>query len=59
MSNTSTKRPGLIKPTEQEDAAINRGIAEDPDTYELSDEQFKKLRPWPELKAELDAKRKR
>ena len=38
-------RVKLIRPTAAEDAAINAGIAADPDTYELSDEEFKKLRP--------------
>ncbi len=32
-------------PTEEEDIAIKAGIASDPDTYELSDEEFSKLRP--------------
>ena len=32
-------------PTDQEDAIINAGIADDPDTYEPSDEEFKQLRP--------------
>ncbi|WP_408297938.1 BrnA antitoxin family protein [Paraburkholderia sediminicola] len=31
-------------PTDEEDAAINRGIAADPDTYEVSDEDFKKMK---------------
>ncbi|WP_066452735.1 BrnA antitoxin family protein [Castellaniella caeni] len=34
----------LIMPTPEEDAAINRGIAADPDTYELSTEEFKQLK---------------
>jgi uncharacterized protein (DUF4415 family) len=32
-------------PTAEEDAAINAGIAQDPDTRELSDAEFKQLRP--------------
>ena len=32
-------------PTEEEERAINAGIASDPDTYELSDAEFSKLRP--------------
>ena len=35
----------LIIPTDEEDARINAGIAADPDTYELSPEEFKKLKP--------------
>ncbi|HIJ85573.1 MAG: hypothetical protein HW380_1455 [Magnetococcales bacterium] len=31
-------------PTPEENAAINEGIATDPDTYELSDAEFAKLR---------------
>lgn len=40
----SSKRK-FIMPTEEEDAAINRGIAQDPDTYEVSAENFKNLKP--------------
>jgi len=32
-------------PTDKEDAAINAGIVADPDTVELTDEEFKQLRP--------------
>ncbi len=39
----STKRK-LIMPTEAEDAAINTGIAADPDTYELNKSEFKQLK---------------
>jgi len=35
----------LIRPTKTEEAAINAGIAADPDTYELSDAEFRQLRP--------------
>ncbi len=38
-------KPGTILPTPEEDAQIARGIAADPDTYELSDEEFKELKP--------------
>jgi uncharacterized protein (DUF4415 family) len=31
--------------TPEEEAAINAGIAADPDTYELSDAEFQQLRP--------------
>jgi len=36
MSN----KPKIIMPTDEEDAAINRGIAADPDTYEVPGEDF-------------------
>ena len=36
---------GTIMPTPEEEALINAGIALDPDTYELSDEEFKQLKP--------------
>ena len=39
-------RKKLITPTVEEEAQINKGIAADPDTYELSDEEFKQLRPF-------------
>ena len=47
MQKTLTTRSGrvLILPTAEEDAAINAGIAADPDTYELSDSEFEALRP--------------
>ena len=38
-------KPGTIIPTPEEDAAINAGIAADPDTVELSDADFAQLRP--------------
>ncbi|MGN5479713.1 BrnA antitoxin family protein [Cupriavidus basilensis] len=33
-------------PTPEEDAAINRGIAADPDTFEVSSEDFKAMQPF-------------
>ena len=38
-------KPGTILPTAEENEAINRGIAADPDTYELSEAEFKQLKP--------------
>jgi uncharacterized protein (DUF4415 family) len=45
-------KKGTIIPTPEEDAQINAGIAADPDTYELSDEEFKLLRPHGEWRSE-------
>lgn len=39
----SSKRK-LVMPTSAEDAAINAGIAADPDTYELGADEFKQLK---------------
>lgn len=37
-------KKGLIVPSPAENAAINAGIAADPDTYELSKAEFRQLR---------------
>jgi uncharacterized protein (DUF4415 family) len=47
MSKTKLRRN-----TPEEEAAINRGIAADPDTAALSTEDMKALRPFPEVMAE-------
>lgn len=39
-----TLKTGTTFPTPEEDAAINAGIAADPDTFELTDEWFAKAR---------------
>lgn len=44
-----TKNLGLILPTAAEDAAINAGIAADPDNPELTEEFFKNARPASEV----------
>ena len=46
MTQTIKTRSGrvLVMSTPIEDAAINAGIAQDPDTYELSTAEFKQLR---------------
>lgn len=52
MDQPRTVRPKIIPPTPEEDDAINRGIASDPDTYEWTDENFARARPvwdFPEL----------
>ena len=54
MAHVKDPRTGrkVYIPTPEEDAEINRGIAEDPDTFELDDEWFAKAKPiwdFPEL----------
>jgi uncharacterized protein (DUF4415 family) len=50
-------KPGHISPTDEEDAAINAGIAADPDTYELTAEDIARMRPVGRPKAEVTKKR--
>ena len=38
-------KPGTIWPTLEEEAAINAGIAADPDNPELTEEDFARMRP--------------
>lgn len=45
----------LIYPTPEEEEAINRGIASDPDNPELTEEDFKRMRPLREADPELYA----
>ena len=40
-----SKNFGFIIPTPEEDAAIARGIAADPDTYEVPSEEIAQMRP--------------
>ena len=40
-----SKKLKIEMPTPEEDAAINAGIAADPDTYELSPAEIKRLKP--------------
>jgi len=49
MQQTIKTRSGrtLILPTPEEEAAINAGIAADPDAYALTDEEFARLKPMP------------
>lgn len=43
----------LIRPTPEENRKINAGIAADPDTWELSHEDFEKMRPTSEVHPEI------
>lgn len=44
-------KPDHISPTDEEDAAINAGIAADPDTFELTETFFAKAHPGGRPKA--------
>ena len=39
------KNRKIVMPSEEEEAAINRGIAAAPDTYEVSREEIQEMRP--------------
>jgi len=47
----------LELPSDQEESDINAGIAEDPDTRELSDREFQRLRPLGRPKAKVTKER--
>lgn len=40
-----TSKPKLYRPTPEEDAAIQRGIDADPDTFIPTDEEFATMKP--------------
>ena len=46
-------KPDHISPTDEENAAINAGIATDPDTFELDAEWFRSARPVNEVDPDL------
>ncbi|MHB1591345.1 MAG: BrnA antitoxin family protein [Sulfuricella sp.] len=57
MSAISRQKRSFILPTPEEEAAINAGIAADPDTYELSDKEFTQLRRVGRPRAEVTKER--
>ncbi|GLK92368.1 hypothetical protein GCM10008164_01040 [Achromobacter xylosoxidans] len=50
-------KPGTIVPTREEDEAINRGIAADPDTYELGAADLKQMKKIGRPKSEITKER--
>ena len=46
-------KPTHISPTSDEDAAINEGIAVDPDAPELDEDWFARVKPAAEVEPEL------
>ena len=46
-------KPGHISPTDQEEAEIQRHIAEDPDAPEMTDEDWARARPAIEVDPEI------
>ncbi|WP_454675509.1 BrnA antitoxin family protein [Achromobacter pestifer] len=50
-------KPGTIVPTREEDEAINRGIAADPDTYELGTADVKQMKKMGRPKADVTKER--
>ena len=52
-SKAPNAKAKLIRPTARENARINAGIAADPDTRELTDEDFATMRPTSETHPEV------
>ena len=50
-------KPGTIVPTHEEDEAINRGIAADPDTYELTAADLNQMKRMGRPKAAVTKER--
>lgn len=46
-------KPGTVVPSLEEDAAINAGIAADPDNPEWMEEDFRRAKPFAEVLPEL------
>ena len=57
MQLTTKKGLKIQLPSPEEDTVINAGIAADPDTYELSDSEFKQLRSAGRPKAKATKQR--
>lgn len=52
-------KPRLIKPSPEEDAAIDKGIAHDPDAVESTLDEFKAMRPTSKAHPEVVAQYRR
>ncbi|TDT43303.1 uncharacterized protein (DUF4415 family) [Halospina denitrificans] len=57
MPAKKTRNHNFEVPDEDEDARINAGIDADPDTYELSEDEFRQLKPVGRPKAEVTKER--
>lgn len=55
MSRPKTLPPDIHWPTDEEEAAIQRGIAADPDNPELTEADFAEMRPAAEVMPDLVA----
>lgn len=62
QANKDEMRARLLKAleaiTDEEEAAINAGIAADPDNPELTEEDFARMRPHAEVMREAEARRR-